>query len=159
MAKALNILPFMCAFDIIYKRKSTPNTIFGVLFYVLSKQLSKLVHHVRLMLHERVGIAIERDGRGLMTEDLGERFHVHATFEGAGGKCVPQGMKAFVLYFQPFQEQFKTSLVGADGNGLSFCRQHEGRITLFLYAFEYRQQLFWQRYHTAGSSCFRLVHD
>lgn len=29
MAKALNILPFMCAFDIIYKRKSTPNTIFN----------------------------------------------------------------------------------------------------------------------------------
>lgn len=32
MAKALNILPFMCVFDIIYKGKSTPNTIFNERF-------------------------------------------------------------------------------------------------------------------------------
>ena len=96
MAKALNILPFMCAFDIIYKRKSTPNTIFSVLFYVLSKQLSKPVHHVRFMLHEGVGIAVEGNGRVFVPEDLGERFHVHAAFEGTGGERMPQRMKSFV---------------------------------------------------------------
>ena len=58
MAKALNILPFMCAFDIIYKGKSTPNKIFGVLFPLRSEQLSELVHHVRFMLHEGMSIAI-----------------------------------------------------------------------------------------------------
>ena len=51
------------------------------------------------MLHEGVSIAVERDGRVLMTEDLGERFHIHAAFEGAGGKRMPQGMKSLVRYF------------------------------------------------------------
>lgn len=72
-----------------------------------------------------------------MSEDLGERFHVHAAFEGAGGKGMPQRMKALVRDIQFFQEQFKTSLVGADGYRLSVCRNHEGRIAPFLYAFEY----------------------
>ena len=86
-----------------------------------------------------MGVAINRDGRVLVAEDLGERFHVHAAFESACGKRMPQGMKAFVRDIQPFQEQFKTSLVGADGNRLPVCRHHEGRIALFLYAFEERQ--------------------
>ena len=71
------------------------------------------------MLHKGVGIAIERDGRVLVTEDLGERLYVHTAFECAGSERMPQGMEAFVRYFQPFQEQFKTSLVRADGNRLS----------------------------------------
>ena len=40
MAKALNILPFMCAFDIIFKGKSTPNTIFNEHF------ICPLVHEI-----------------------------------------------------------------------------------------------------------------
>ena len=99
MAKALNILPFMCAFDIIYKRKSTPNTIFGVLFYVPSKQLSEPVHHVRFMLHQGMGIAVECNCRIFVTENLGERLYVHAAFEGAGGESMPQGMEALVRNF------------------------------------------------------------
>ena len=71
------------------------------------------------MLHQGMGIAVERDGRVFMAEDLGECFYVHAAFEGAGGERMPQGVKAFVRNIQPFQEQFKTSLVGADGNRLS----------------------------------------
>ena len=93
------------------------------------------------MLHKGMDIAIERYGRIFMTEDLGKCLYVHAAFEGASGKCTPQGVKAFVRNIQPFQEQFKTSLVGADRNGLSICRYHKGRIALFLYAFENRQQL------------------
>ena len=111
------------------------------------------------MLHKGMGIAVERDGRVLVTEDLGERFYVHAAFEGAGGKSVPQGMEAFVRDIQSFQEQFKTSLVGTDGDRLSVCRHHEGRIALFLYAFEKGQQLFGERYHAAGSGGFRLVYN
>lgn len=45
------------------------------------------------MFHKGVSIAVERDGRVLVTEDLGECFHVHAAFDGAGGKCMPQGME------------------------------------------------------------------
>ena len=78
------------------------------------------------MFHQGVGVAIERYGRVLVAEDLGERLYVHAAFEGAGGKRMPQGMKAFMRNFQPFQEQFKTSLIGTDGNRLSVCRYHEG---------------------------------
>ena len=86
------------------------------------------------MLHEGVGIAVKRYGRVFVTEDLGKRFYVHAAFEGAGSKRMPQGMKSLVRNVQSFQEQFKTSLVGANGHGLSVCRHNEGRIALFLYA-------------------------
>ena len=34
------------------------NTIFDVLFYILSKQFSESVHHVGFMLHEGMSIAI-----------------------------------------------------------------------------------------------------
>lgn len=94
-----------------------------------------------------------------MTEDLRELFYVHSAFDGAGSERVPQGMKTFVLDIQSFQEQFKTSLVGADGNRFSVCRHHEGRIALFLYAFEDRQQLLRQRDHAVGSGGFRLVNN
>ena len=94
-----------------------------------------------------------------MSENLGERLYVHSAFEGAGGKRMPQGMKAFVRNIQFFQEQFKTSLVGADGNRLFVCRHHEARMALFLYAFEERQQLSRQWDHAAGSSRFRLAND
>ena len=111
------------------------------------------------MLHKGMGVAVKRDGRAFMTKDLGERLYVHAAFDGASGKRMPQGVKAFVRYLQFFQEQFKTSLVGADRNGLSVCRHHEGRIALFLYAFQDRQQLFRERYLAAGRGGFRLVYD
>ena len=68
-------------------------------------------------------------------------------------------METLVRNIQPFQEQFKTSLVGADGYGLAVCRHNEGRIALFLYAFEKRQQLFWQRYHAARSGGFGLIYN
>ena len=71
------------------------------------------------MLHKRVGIAVERDGWVFMSENFGKRFYVHTAFDGAGSKRMPQGMKSFVRNIQSFQEQFKTSLVGADGNRLS----------------------------------------
>ena len=111
------------------------------------------------MLHKGVGIAVERDGRVFVTKDLGECFHVHTAFKGAGGKCMPQGMESFVRNIQSFKEQFKTSLLGADGNRLSVCRHHEWRIALFLYAFQDRQQLLRQRYYAAGSRSFRFIYD
>ena len=54
------------------------NTIFGVRFYMPLQKLSKLVHHIGFMLHKGMGIAVERYSRILVTENLGERFHIHA---------------------------------------------------------------------------------
>ena len=62
----------------------------------LLQQLSEPVHHIGFMLHKGVGVAIKRDGRVFMPEDLGERLYIHAAFNGAGGKGVPQGMESFV---------------------------------------------------------------
>ena len=60
------------------------------------------VHHVGLMLHKRVGVAVERDGRILVAKDLGKRFHIHAALDGAGGKSMPQGMESLMRYLQLF---------------------------------------------------------
>ena len=60
------------------------------------------VHHVLLMLHEGVGVAIQSHGRVFVAEDLGERLYIHAALEGAGGKGMPQGMKALMRDMQPF---------------------------------------------------------
>ena len=83
------------------------------------QELSKPVHHISLMLHQRMGVTIERDGRVFMPEDLGKRFYIYTALNGSGGERMPQGMKTLVRYLQFFEEQLKTSLIGADGNGLS----------------------------------------
>lgn len=74
-------------------------TIFNVLFYILSKQLSEAVHHICFMFHKRVGITVERDSRVFVAEDLGKRLYVHAALECAGSERMPQEMKAFVRNF------------------------------------------------------------
>ena len=71
------------------------------------------------MLHKGVGITVQSDCRVFVTEYLGKCFHVHTAFEGTGGERMPQGMKSFVRYLQLFQKQFKASLIGANGTGLS----------------------------------------
>ena len=113
----------------------TLNTVIHVRSFDLLQELSEPVHHICFMLHKGVSITVERDGRVLVAENFGKRFDVHAAFEGAGGKSMPQGMESLVRNFQLFQKQFKTPLVGTDGNRFPVCRHHEGRIALFLYAF------------------------
>lgn len=65
----------------------------------LSQKLSEPVHHVCFMLHKRVSVAVKGNRWVLMTEDLGERLHVHTAFEGAGGKRMPQGMESLMRNF------------------------------------------------------------
>ena len=69
-------------------------------FFIL-QQLPKLVHHVLLMLHEGMGVTVEGDGRVFMAEELGECLDVHAAFEGARRKGMPQRMKPLVRDMQP----------------------------------------------------------
>ena len=85
--------------DGIFYSKCSLNKIIGELFRPRSKQFPKPVHHIGFMLHQRMSIAIECNGRVFMPEDLGKRFYIHAAFEGAGGERMPQRMKAFVRYF------------------------------------------------------------
>ena len=66
------------------------------------QQPPQLVHHIPLMLHEGVGVAIQSHGRVFVAEDLGERLHVHAALEGARRKRMPQGMKALMRDTQSF---------------------------------------------------------
>ena len=66
------------------------NIIIHVRSLGLLQQLSEPVHHIGFMLHKRVCVAVERDSRVFMPENLGERFYVHTAFEGAGGERVPQ---------------------------------------------------------------------
>ena len=75
------------------------NMLIHVRPFGLSQKLSEPVHHIGFMLHKGMGIAVKRDGRVLVSEDLGECFYVHAAFEGARGKRMPQGMESFVRYF------------------------------------------------------------
>lgn len=81
------------------EKERTLNIVIHVRSLGLLQQLSEPVHHIGFMLHERMGIAIERNGRIFMTKDFGKRFHVHAAFEGAGSKRMPQRVKASVRYF------------------------------------------------------------
>ena len=66
-----------------------------------------------------MSVAVEGYGWVFVPKDLGERLHIHAAFEGACSERMPQRMETFVRNFQFFQEQFKTALVGADGNAIS----------------------------------------
>lgn len=45
------------------------------------------------MRHQAVNIAVQRDGRVLVTEDFRQRFDIHAALQCAGCKGMPQGMK------------------------------------------------------------------
>lgn len=42
------------------------------------KELTEFVHHFLLVLHKRMNISVKRYGRVLMTENFGERFHIHS---------------------------------------------------------------------------------
>ena len=49
--------------------------------FLCAEKPPDLVHHLRLMLHERVGIAAKRRRGVTMPQDLGQRFYVHADFQ------------------------------------------------------------------------------
>ena len=95
------------------------NTVIHVRSFGLLQKLFELVHHVGFMLHQGVSVAVQSDRRIFVPENLGQCFHVHSTFEGAGSKRMPQGVKSFVRYTQFYKEQFESTLIGTDENGLA----------------------------------------
>ena len=68
-----------------------------------SEQFSAAVHHLVFMRHEAVNIAIQRDGRVLVTEDFRQRFDIHSALQRAGGKGMPQGMKPAMRNADPME--------------------------------------------------------
>ena len=56
------------------------------------------------MQHEAVNIAIQRDGRVLVTEDFRQRFDIHSALQRAGGKGMPQGMKPEMWNADPTEQ-------------------------------------------------------
>ena len=73
-----NYIAIIFVFCYNIEKERTLNIVIHVRSFGLLQQLSEPVHHIRLMFHKRVSIAVERDGRILVTENLGERFHIHA---------------------------------------------------------------------------------
>ena len=65
------------------------------------------------MQHEAVNIAIQRDGRVLVTEDFRQRFDIHAALQRAGGKGMAQGMKPTMRNADPTEQQTETVLIRA----------------------------------------------
>ena len=91
-----NYIAIFCVFCYNIEEERTLNIVIHVRSFGLSQELSELVHHVCFMLHKRMSIAVERNGRILMTENFRERFHIHTAFESAGGKRMPQRMKTLM---------------------------------------------------------------
>ena len=85
-----NYIAIIFVFCYNIEKERTLNIVIHVRSFDLLQKLSQSVHHVCLMLHKGVSITVEGYGRVLVAEDLGECFHVHAAFDGAGSERVPQ---------------------------------------------------------------------
>ena len=46
-------------------------------------------------------------------------FYVNDALYGTGGKSMPQRVESFVRYTQFYKEQFESTLIGTDENGLA----------------------------------------
>lgn len=72
--------------------------------FLLREKLTEAVHHIPFMFRKRMNITVERNRRVFMPEDFGQRFHIHAAFQRAGGKRMPQRMKPFMRDSEFFEE-------------------------------------------------------
>ena len=100
------------------------------------------------MRHEAVNIAIQRDGRVLVTEDFRQCFDIHAALQRAGGKGVPQGMKPAMRNANTAEQQTETVLIRAHRLHLVLS-DNKGGGGLFLLLSQKRQQLLRNRNDTA----------
>ena len=108
----------------------------------------------RIVFHQRVRIAVERDGRVLVSEQFGESPDVHAAFQRARGEGMTEGVESPVRYAQPRKQQRETPLIGAHGDGCLAVCYDEVALTLPLHLTKDGQELFRQRDHPDGA--FRL---
>ena len=77
--------------------KRVPNTLLDAQYTALySEDFAQLIHHTALVFHERMNIPVESDGRILVSEDFGQRFHIHTALDSASSKGVSECMKAMM---------------------------------------------------------------
>ena len=82
--------------------------------------------------HEAVDIAVQRDRRVLMPQQLRQGFDIHSALQRTGGKGMPQGMEATVREVLLFQQKRKARLIGAHGNDFLSADHIPGRIFCFI---------------------------
>ena len=104
--------------------------------------------------HKAVDIAIQRDRRVLMPQQLRQGFDIHSALQRTGGKGMPQGMEATVREVLLFQQKRKARLIGAHGNDFLSADHIPGRIFLFHLA-QNRHQLLRERDDPIGMLGFR----
>lgn len=92
------------------------------------------------MRHQAVNIAVQRDGRVLVTEDFRQRFDIYAALQRAGSKGVPQGMKSAMRNADPTKQQTETVLIRTHRLHLVLS-DNKGGGGLFLLLPQKRQQL------------------
>ena len=79
-----------------------------------SKHFPQFVHHRPLVFEHGMRVAVERDCRVFVPEDLGKRLDVHAALERARREGVAKRMKALVRNVQSLEQQRKRPLIGPD---------------------------------------------
>ena len=126
---------------------------------MVSQDLSELIHHGSLMLHERVHIAVERNHRILVPEDFAEGFDIHPTFDRPRGECVTEGMKAAARDAEILLQQLEASLIGSHGQHAALAADNIRRIALLFHLAQDRKQLFGEWNHAAGMARFGRVRD
>ena len=60
----------------------------------------------------------------LVSENFGQRFHIHTALNSTGGKSVSECMKSVVGNLLFLKEQFKAALIGANRNDLAAIPYH-----------------------------------
>ena len=105
------------------------------------QQFAELVHHLLLMLHERVNIAVKGYGWILMPEYLGQCFHIHSAFQGACCKGMAERVKAFVWDSELSLQRSKGALVRSDRNRFFAIRYDVDRVAFSFGFTEQRHKL------------------
>ena len=71
-----------------------------------------------------MNVPFERDRGILVSENFGQRFHVHAALNRASGEGMSECMKSVMGNLLFLKEQFKAALIGANRNDLTAVPYH-----------------------------------
>ena len=104
--------------------------------HLFLQHFSQFVHHRPLVFEHGMRVAVERDRRVFVPEDLRERLDVHAALECARREGVAKRMKALVRNVQSLEQQRKSPLVGPDRDVSAASRDDELAIAAPLHLFE-----------------------
>ena len=88
------------------------------------EQFSQAIHKLSLVFHKGMNIPLECDSGVFVSEDFGQRFHVHAALNRASSKSMSECMKSVMGNLLFLKEQFKAALIGANRNDLTAVPYH-----------------------------------